>query len=444
MVKARPVGQVPRANGGARADLPRFPLAVAVLTLLLVGAGLSAQSQRRDAFVAPRDHPAIRYSTAETTDAATALNRRLRAGTVALKFEPGHGYLRSLLDALAVPAESQALVFSQTSFQAPHINYRNPRAVYFTDTVAVGWVRGGDILEIAAQDPAQGVVFYALDQKDVRAPELKRNNDCLACHLSWDTLGVPGLMVESVHPLPDDISYVNGYNTIHASPLDQRWGGWWVTGNPGRVRHMGNIPVMPADKGKLKLANATAPLASVEGQFDLAGFPTPYSDVVAQMVLAHQVRMTNLITRTGWEARLATAAPSADASARVREAASDLVDYLLFVDEAPFAGPMQGSSGYAEWFAKQGPRDAQGRSLREFDLRRRLFKYPCSYMIYTPAFDAMPAAAKDAVYTRMWEVLSGKEKKAPYTSRLSAADRQSIVQILRATKKELPAYFQLN
>jgi hypothetical protein len=229
---------------------------------------------------------------------------------------------------------------------------------------------------------------------------------------------------------------------VHASPLTERWGGWWVTGNHGGVRHMGNIPVMPVDKGKSKLANPTQPLPSVEGQFDLAGYPTPYSDVVAQMVLAHQVRMTNMITRTGWEAKLAAAAPSADATARVREAASDLVDYLLFVDEAPFVGPMQGSSGYAEWFAKQGPRDSQGRSLRDFDLRRRLFKYPCSYMIYTPAFDALPAAAKDAVYSRMWEVLSGREKKAPYSTRLPAADRQSIVQILRATKKDLPAYFQ--
>jgi hypothetical protein len=417
-----------------------FRLTAGLLLMMLVGAGVSAQ--RRDAFVESRDHSAIRYSTAETSDPAAALNRRLRAGSASLKFEPVNGYLKSVLEALNVPIESQSLVFSQTSFQAPHINYRNPRAVYFTDNVAVGWVRGGDIIEVAAQDPSQGVVFYSLDQKDSRSPELKRNNDCLACHLSWDTLGVPGLMVESVHPLPDDISYVNGYNTVHASPLDQRWGGWWVTGNPGNVRHMGNIPVMPADKGKLKLASPTQPLASVEGQFDLSGFPTPYSDVVAQMVLAHQVRMTNLITRTGWESRLAAAAPSADATARVREAASDLVDYLLFVDEAPFVGAMQGSSGFAEWFATQGPRDPQGRSLREFDLRRRLFKYPCSYMIYTAAFDALPAAAKDAVYTRMWEVLSGREKRAPYSSRLSVTDRQSIVQILRATKKDLPAYFQ--
>ncbi len=419
---------------------PRFQLAAAVLTLVLVGAGVSGQ--RRDAFVGSRDHAAIRYSTAETADPVAALNRKLQSGAASLRFDPAHGYLKSLLDALAVPVESQALVFSQTSFQASKINYRNPRAIYFNDTVSVGWVRGGDILEVAAQDPTQGVIFYALDQTESRSPSLKRNNDCLACHLSWETLGVPGLMVESVHPLPDEISYVNGYNTIHASPLEQRWGGWWVTGNHGGVRHLGNIPVMPKDKGQLKLTNPTRPLTSLEGQIDVAAYPTPFSDVVAQLVLAHQVRMTNMMTRVGWEARVAAAAPSTDASARVREAASDLVDYLLFVDEAPFVGAMQGSSGFAEWFAKQGPRDPQGRSLRELDLRRRLFKYPCSYMIYAPAFDALPPAAREAVYARMWEVLSGREKRPLYVSRLPAADRQAIIQILRATKKDLPAYFQ--
>jgi hypothetical protein len=422
-------------------ELPRFPLTVALLALVLAGAGLAAQ--RRDVFIVSRDHAAIRYSTAEATDPVATFNKRLRSGDATLNFDPSSGYLKSVLDAFGVPAQSQALVFSKTSFQAPHINYRNPRAVYFNDRVAVGWVRGGEVLEVAAQDPSQGVIFYALEQKPAAAPELKRNNDCLACHLSWETLGVPGLMIESVHPLPDDISYVNGFNTVHASPLDERWGGWWVTGNHGGARHMGNIPVMPEDKGKSKLANPRQVLASVDGQFDLTGYLTPYSDVVAQMVLAHQVRMTNMITRAGWEARLAAAEPSADASLRVREAASDLVDYLLFVDEAPFVGPMQGTSGFAEWFAQQGAHDEQGRSLRQFDLRRRLFKYPCSYMIYTSAFDALPAAAKEAVYARMWEVLSGKEKRPLYTSRLSAADRQAIVQILRATKKDLPAYFQL-
>jgi hypothetical protein len=159
------------------------------------------------------------------------------------------------------------------------------------------------------------------------------------------------------------------------------------------------------------------------------------------MVLAHQTQMTNLITRTGWEARVAAANPSEDAALRTREAAADLVDYMLFVYEAPLAGPMQGSSGFAETFMAQGPRDPQGRSLRQLDLRRRLFRYPCSYMIYTAAFDALPPAAKDAVYTRMWDVLSGREKHQRY-SQLTAADRQAIIEILRATKKDLPAYFR--
>ena len=388
-----------------------------------------------------RDAPAIRYSSGPTSDTVTALNRRLDDGSTTLAFDETSGYLRAVLTALNVPVESQTLVFSQTSFQAPLINMHNPRAVYFTDTVAVGWVRGGKVLEVAAQDPQQGVIFYALDQTASPSPRLTRNNECLACHLSWETLGVPGLTVQSVYPLPDENSYVNGFTTVHGSPLEQRWGGWWVTGDHGGAKHMGNVPVMPAEKGKSKLTNPTRVLASVEGLFDLKGYPTAYSDVVAQLVLAHQTNMTNLITRTGWEARLAAASPSADASTRVVEAARDLVDYLLFVDEAPLVGPVKGGAGFTERFTADGPRDRQGRSLRDFDLRRRLFRYPCSYMIYTPAFDGMPAQARDAVYTRLWKVLSGREKQARYRG-LSLADRRAIVDILRETKQGLPEYFK--
>jgi hypothetical protein len=408
---------------------------------LVFAVGLVAVAQRRDVFVASRDEPAIRYSSMPATDAVAALNEKLQSGAVSLAFDPGNGYLRSVLDVLNVPVESQALVFSQTSFQAPAINVLNPRAVYFSDTVSVGWVRGGKILEVAAQDPTQGVIFYELQQTASSSPRFVRNNDCLACHLSWETLGVPGLTVQSMYPIPDEISYANGFTTIHGSPLEQRWGGWYVTGDHGGAKHMGNVSVMPVDKGKLKIANPTRVLTSVEGLFDLKGYPTPYSDVVAQLVLAHQTHMTNLITRTGWEARLLAAKPSADASARVAEAARDLVDYLLFVDEEPLKSPVKGGAGFTERFANAGPRDKQGRSLRDFDLRRRLFQYPCSYMIYTPAFDAMPALARDAVYSRMWEVLSGREKQPRYKA-LSPADRRAVVEILRDTKQGLPNYFQ--
>jgi hypothetical protein len=397
-------------------------------------------AQRRDAFTDSRDHPAIRYGTAETSDPVSRLNQRLRDGSVRLAFEPRVGYLGSTLRALNVPVESQALVFSPTSFQSDRINIHNPRALYFNDTVAVGWVRGGDVLEIAALDARQGVIFYALDQKSQPSPQFKRNDSCLACHLSWDTLGVPGLMVGSMFPLPDDPNaYANGFNTVQGSPLDQRWGGWWVTGSHGGAKHMGNIPVMPADARK-RPAAPTRELKSLEGIFDWSGYPTPYSDVVAQLVLGHQARMTNLLVRTGWEARVVAAAPSADRAARLREAASDLVDYMLFIDEAPLTGPVKGTSGFAEQFVKTGRRDSKGRSLRDFDLQRRLFRYPCSYMIYTEAFDALPVNAKEAVYSRLAHVLAGRDSAPRYKS-LTAADRRAVVEILRETKKGLPAVF---
>jgi hypothetical protein len=401
---------------------------------------LLAVAQRRDAFVASRDIAAISYSTGPTSDPVSALDAKLESGSASLKHDESTGYLRSVLEALGVPIESQMMVFSQTSFQASQIRMNNPRAIYFSDTVAVGYVHGGTILEVAAQDPRQGVVFYELPQSPTVPPRFRRNNECLACHLSWETLGVPGLMVQSVYPLKDEYSYVNGFTTVHGSPLEQRWGGWWVTGDAGGAKHIGNVPVMYNDKGS-RLPSPTRPLASVEGLFDLKGYLAPYSDVVALLVMAHQTNMTNLITRTGWEARLAAASPSQDASARVIEAARDLVDYMLFVDEAPLTGPVKGGSGFAESFTAQGPKDGQGRSLRELDLRRRLFKYPCSYMIYTPAFDSLPPAAKNAVYARLWEVLSGRETQPRYRG-LTPQDRQAIVSILRETKRDLPDYFQ--
>jgi hypothetical protein len=138
----------------------------------------------------------------------------------------------------------------------------------------------------------------------------------------------------------------------------------------------------------------------------------------------------------------AATAPAPDGRARVTEAAADLVSYMLFLDEAPLTGPVRGTSGYAEWFGAQGPKDAKGRSLRDFDLTRRLFKYPCSYLIYSEAFDGMPQAAKTAVYARLWDVLSGKVPPRRGERTMAAAERQAIIEILRETKRDLPASFR--
>jgi hypothetical protein len=256
----------------------------------------------------------------------------------------------------------------------------------------------------------------------------------------------------------DPNAYASGFVVDHRSPLAERWGGWYVTGRAGSVQHAGNVPVIVSAAQLAAKRGLTPRLASVAGAFDTRGYLTPHSDVVALMVLAHQTRMTNLITRVGWEARVAVGVPARQASparpagparqdeagaapARVAEAARDLVDYLLFVDEAPLSGRIEGSSSFAEEFAAAGPRDRKGRSLRQLDLERRLMRYPCSYMIYTPAFDALPPLALDAVYRRLWQILSG-DVRGPVYARLSLADRQAIVEILRETRPALPAYFQ--
>ena len=409
--------------------------------------------QTPEGFMHKFTDPAIQYGTAPRNDAVAKLAAKLQDGSATLAFEPGDGYLRSLLKALDIPIDSQVAVFSKTSFEGPIINPKNPRTIFFNDQVAVGWVRGGT-LELAAQDPKQGVALYVLPQQKVEKPGFARPGGlCLQCHVTWETFGIPGFVVESTGP-PDPTGYATGGFTDDRTPFDQRWGGWYITGDPGSMHHMGNVPVeTPLDKRPAR----PPVLSSLKGQLDLSGFISPYSDLVSLMVLEHQATMMNFVTWIGWETRVAQEAdrsglrliglrqeaPGAegDIPPRIRHIARELVDYMLFVDEAPLPGPIKGSSGFTASFSAEGPHDGRGRSLRELDLQHWLFKYPCSYMIYAPAFDALPPMAKQAIYERLWEVLSGQAHDPQYARRLSLADRRAVVQILRDTKNDLPRAF---
>ena len=400
-------------------------------------------AQRRDAFSASREHPAIAYAEREGDNRVRRLGDALERGAVHLAFDAqtGRGYLPSLLEGLGVPAESQVLVFSETSQQAKQIGPSHPRAIYFDDSVAVGWVPGTEHLEIAAQDPEQGVVFYTLAQHGGEKPRVAREIGCLLCHLSWDTLAVPGLMTLSTFPMSDDpYAYASGVVVDHRTPVPERWGGWYVTGRLVPARHMGNAPVILPAAELAKRPAAPPKLESIARAIPNAGvYLTPRSDVAALMVLNHQTRATNLLTWVGWETRVALAqgAPLD----RVDDAVRELVDYFLFVDEAPLGQRIEGAPEFAAAFAARGPRDASGRSLRQLDLTTRLMRYPCSYMIYSAAFDALPAVAREKIYARLWRVLSGDEHDARY-ARLSRDDRRAVVEILRATKPKLPAYFE--
>ena len=393
-------------------------------------------------------HPAIEYGTGPRTDRVAELHTRLRQGH-RLRFDRRQGFLPAVLEALDVPVESQTLVFSKTSLQAGAINPANPRAIYFTDDVAVAWIRGSPAIELAALDPRQGVMFYALVQRPP-ARGFERPRSCLECHVSPATLGVPGLAVGSAVVDPGGAPY-SSIPVDQRTPIESRWGGWYVTGSTGLGRHVGNAVATAPERPMLLHDDANFNLESVAGRFDVSGYPTPYSDIAALMVLEHQTHMTNLLVRTGWEFRVAAferraarglfAAPGREAGDPVLlGAVRDLVDYLLFIDEAPLTDRMVGTSGFAESFEARGPFDGQGRTLREIALDRRPFRYPCSYLIYSAAFDALPSDARAAIYRRLWQVLSGSDRDPRYTH-LSRRDRQDVVDILRDTKPQVAPYF---
>jgi hypothetical protein len=402
---------------------------------IFVISGGVVSGQISDAFFVHLDHVAIQYTKSPTTDVITELNRKIQAGQVNLAFEPGFGYLRSVLDALSVPKESQIAVFSKTSAQVAYIDPQHPRTIFFNDAVAVAYTRGG-FIELAAQDPRQGVVFYDVPQQPTEKPVFARQNWCLGCHNNLVTLGVPGMMVRSIPTSADGhpMAWLGNYTSDHRSPFERRWGGWYVTGDAPSIKHLGNIA--RSDASAIPEASHLDSLAEpASGSF------SNFSDIVALMVFEHQVHMTNLITRIGWQARVGVADKRDDLKEGLDLSATDVVDYMLFVDEAPLPGQVRGSSGFAEKFAGEGPNDRQGRSLRQLDLQNRLMRYRCSYMIYTAAFDALPTEAKDAVYRRLWSVLSGQDS-APKYQKLPIAERKAIVEILRDTKNDLPQYFQ--
>jgi hypothetical protein len=381
-----------------------------------------------------RNHPAIGYATAPVTDPIARLDARLRAGGT-LAFDAETGYLPALLAALDVRVESQVLVFSKTSFQAAKIGPQNPRALYFNDSVAVGWVRGGEVLELLGQDPRQGAIFYTLDQTRGRPPSITRaDGKCLACHVSEATMNVPGAFVGSVFPSPNGTTrYGPAYTTDHRSPLEIRWGGWYVNGSHRAARHMGNAVAERADDLGAMVTEASVHVRSLEGRFDPASYLSRDSDIAALLVLEHQSHMANLITSAGWNGRL-----GADAVRPLDGLIADLVDYLLFVDEQPLPGPIAGPTAFARRFSAQGPFDSKGRSLRALDLRTRLLRVPCSYMIDSEAFDALPPDVRQAIYARMWEILSGADRDDRY-ARLTPDDRTAIIEILRETKTDLPS-----
>ena len=423
---------------------------------LLVAAAISLHAQSRapasEPFFDALGHPAIAYDQPHDDDAVARLVRRLDAGEVrlgnqdgsrdaSLDLGRGSAFLASVLRALQISPTSQVLVYSKTSLQAPLINPVQPRAIYFNDEVAVASPAGG-FIEIAAQDPTRGFQFYVMQPGGANARPMQTPR-CLVCHHTYATSGVPGLFTRSVVTSANGTTaprFGNG-TSDHRSPFTDSWAGWYITGRAEGLTHLGNRFV--SARAGAETADSQTSFATPVSLADRLHAPhllTPYSDIVALLVLEHQTHAMNLLTRLGWEVRVARADRPERVAAIAAAAAEELVDYLLFVDESPLPGRIAGTSGFTEDFAARGPRDRRGRSLRQFDLERRIFLYPCSYMIYSRAFAALPDEARAAVFQRLWRVLAGDVRGARY-ERLTLADRQAIVGILQDTLPGLPDYF---
>jgi len=397
----------------------------------------------------------IAYSQSVAENAVTRLEAAVEAGAARLEHSDDGGYLRSLLAALDVPVASQVLVFSQTSLQRDRISPRFPRAVYFNDEVYVGYCQGGEVLEISTVDPHLGTAFYTLDQQESTTPRFTRQTDnCLTCHSSSRTGSVPGHLVRSLYvdPTGQPLLSAGSYAADHTTPFAHRWGGWYVTGVHGAQRHLGNRIVPRGEDPRQADASSSQNVTDLAPYCAIDRYLSPHSDLAALMVLEHQTLVHNRLTQANFVARQALhyeaelnralGNPSDQrldsTTRRIQNAGDHLVEALLLSGEARLTEPVRGTAGFAEEFARHGPRDPGGRSLRTLDLERRLFRYPCSYLIYSSAFAALPDPMRAYVAERLWRVLAQGEG-GPAFAHLSAADRRALVEILQATARGLPA-----
>lgn len=404
------------------------------------------------------DEAPIRYSDTVADDAVARLFKRVAAGEVTLAYHDEHGWLPSLLEHLRIPLSSQTLVFSKTSLQRERIAPDRPRALYFNDEVYVGMVQHGDVLEISATDPRQGTMFYVLPTRRAPVPAMQRQtHECLQCHDSNAfTGGVPGLVMRSVYPDADGrpVLTAGSFVTDQRSPLANRWGGWYVTGTTGDLLHLGNQVFSQQITPETVDRRPGSGRVSLADLIDVQPYLTPHSDVVALLVLGHQLQMHNLLTRASYEGRRAARDDqvmnealgrpadfrSDTTKRRIASVGEALLRYLLYADEAPLSGPVRGTTTFAADFQAQGPRDAQGRSLRDLDLERRLLKHPLSHLIYSESFDALPQPVHAYVLERLLAVLTTNGTDDQF-SHLSRTDRRAILEILVATKPGLPPAF---
>jgi hypothetical protein len=405
-----------------------------IFSLLMAGSSLlPAQSSYPDIYEPPHN-----YRQRTPRDRFTQLKDRFESGQIALDRSSEKAFVLGVLRALDIPVSSQMLVFSTTSLQLSLISPSNPRALYFNEDVYLGYVPGGRI-EIVSLDPELGGIFYIFDiPKDTRPLRIERSERCMNCHSGEETGYVPGLVVKSVVPGPTGGSLTE-YRmelTGHAVPFEERFGGWHVTGKHGITNHWGNLTGRFTEGNLVKFPNPPG------GRFSFNKYPVASSDILPQLLHEHQAGFVNRVVEASYRARTALHAGkgqiTSEAGVELDEQARIITRYLLFADEVGLpSGGVEGDADYKTEFLRTRRATLDGVSLKDFDLRTRLFKHRCSYMIYSPVFSGLPAAMKQRVYQRLGEALR-PEKPHPDYRYLPAAEKEALRNILKMTLTDLP------
>ncbi len=377
--------------------------------------------------------PAHKYWTRPLSDPFSKLIPDFESGKIQLDYQSEKSFVTSLLKALDIPASSQMLVFSTTSLQLSKISPRNPRALYFNDDLYLGFVPDGKI-EIISIDPQLGGIFYIFDvPRSGGSPRPERAKRCMNCHSDYDTRHVPGLVIKSVIPGPNGGS-LNSFRreqTGHQIPLEERFGGWHLTGADQLKEHWGNT------LGKLSPAGLKKQIILPGQLFNFDRYPVTTSDILPQLLHEHQAGFVNRVLEAGYKYRSYMHEDKGRLSSahneEMRKMTKLLTRYLLFADEAPL--PRKGIEGDAQFkkdFLASRKSLSGGESLKDFDLRTRLFKYRCSYMIYSNAFQGLPADYKNQIYQSLGKALSTKSPDPNY-SYLPPAEKQTIRELLKTT-----------
>ncbi len=403
----------------------------------------------------------INYSDTQPRDAAQRIEQAQIAGKLRITRQDDWSILRQLLRQLGIPFESQVMVFSKTSKQNDRISPATPRVVYFGDNAYAGYALGGAI-EISTIDPKLGPIFYLVDPHvDEKQPlRFERDQSCLSCHGGPFSPDVPGLLVRSVFPGPEGHPIMSQGSTVvdTTTPFADRWGGWYVTGKHGAGRHRGNVVAEENGEAVTMDFEAGANLRSLDKLFDTTPYPRKTSDIVALMVLEHQTSTQNVLTKANQTAMRAMhmqhslqkelgekvlAEPTGTARRIIDHSAEDVIDALLFKDEAALPeGGLEGDPAFQTAFAKSAPQTKDGRSLKDFQLLTRLFKYRCSYMVYSITFQNLIPPLKQTVLAGLWTALEGKEKSGRYDY-LADSERHHIQRILATTLPGVPQSWKL-